>query len=44
MDDVLGHLHGGLSVEEVLADFPELTIEDIEARRAYEASQSSRNR
>ena len=27
--DVLEYLAGGMSVEEVLADFPELTAEDI---------------
>lgn len=33
--DVLEYLASGMSGEEVLADFPELTYEDIEACRAY---------
>ena len=35
--DVLEYLAGGMSVEEVLADFPELTAEDIRACLAYAA-------
>ena len=35
--DVLGYLESGMSESEVLADFPELTPEDIEACRAYAA-------
>lgn len=40
--DVLEYLAGGMSVEEVLHDFPELTIDDIRACLAYAASQMSR--
>lgn len=36
--DVLEYLAGGMTVEEVLADFPELTTEDIRACLAYAAS------
>ena len=35
--DVLEYLAGGMSIEEVLADFPELTAEDIRACLAYAA-------
>jgi uncharacterized protein (DUF433 family) len=37
--DVLEYLAGGMTVEELLADFPELTLEDIRACLAYAASQ-----
>ena len=40
--DVLEYLAGGMSVDEVLADFPELTIEDIRACLAFAASQIPR--
>ncbi len=33
--DVLEYLAGGMTVEEVLADFPELTVDDIRACLAY---------
>lgn len=36
--DVLEHLAGGITVEELLADFPELTLEDIRACLAYAAA------
>jgi uncharacterized protein (DUF433 family) len=36
--DVLEYLAGGMTVDEVLADFPELTAEDIRACLAYAAS------
>ena len=39
--DVLEYLAGGMSVEEVLADFPELTNEDIRACLAYVADPAS---
>jgi len=35
--DVLEYLAGGMTAEEVLADFPELTAEDIHACLAYAA-------
>jgi len=35
--DVLEYLAGGMTVEEVLVDFPELTDEDIRACLAYAA-------
>lgn len=37
--DVLEYLAGGMTVEEILEDFPELTVEDIRACLAYAASQ-----
>jgi uncharacterized protein (DUF433 family) len=40
--DVLEYLAGGMSVEELLADFPELTTEDIRACLAYAADQMPR--
>jgi uncharacterized protein (DUF433 family) len=41
--DVLEYLAGGMTVEEVLADFPELTLEDIRACLAYAAAQIPRS-
>ena len=40
--DVLEYLAGGMTVDEVLTDFPELTIEDIRACLAYAADQLPR--
>ncbi len=37
--DVLEYLAGGMTAQEVLADFPELTAEDIRACLAYAAAQ-----
>jgi uncharacterized protein (DUF433 family) len=37
VEDVLSYLAGGMSEAEVLADFPDLTIEDIRACFAYTA-------
>ncbi len=37
--DVLESLAGGMSVDEVLADFPELTRDDIRACLAFAADQ-----
>lgn len=37
VSDVLEYLAGGMSFEEVLSDFPELTIEDIRACLAFAA-------
>ena len=39
--DVLEYLAGGMTVDELLADFPELTAEDIRACLAYAASHLS---
>jgi uncharacterized protein (DUF433 family) len=36
--DVLEYLAGGMTVDELLADFPELTPEDVRACLAYAAS------
>jgi uncharacterized protein (DUF433 family) len=35
--DVLEYLAGGMSVEEILADFPELVREDVQAALAFAA-------
>lgn len=40
--DVLEYLAGGMSVVELLADFPELTQEDVRACLAYAARQLPR--
>src|SRR5262245_31076999 len=40
--DVLEYLAGGMTVDELLADFPELTPEDIRACLAYAAAQLPR--
>ena len=40
--DVLEYLAGGMSIEEVLLDFPELTIDDIRACLTFAASQIPR--
>jgi uncharacterized protein (DUF433 family) len=37
VQDVLEYLAGGMSADEVLADFPDLTAEDIRACLAYAA-------
>ncbi|CEF48423.1 unnamed protein product [uncultured bacterium] len=37
--DVLEYLAGGMSVPELLADFPELTVDDVRACLAYAAAQ-----
>jgi uncharacterized protein (DUF433 family) len=44
VQDVLEYLAGGMSVEEVLADFPELTAEDIRACLAFAADRERRLR
>jgi uncharacterized protein (DUF433 family) len=40
--DVLEYLAGGMGVSELLADFPELTVDDIRACLAYAANQLPR--
>ena len=37
VSDVLEYLAGGMTVDELLADFPELTVEDVRACLAYAA-------
>ena len=37
VQDILEYLAGGMSPEEVLADFPELTADDLRACLAYAA-------
>ncbi len=40
--DVLGYLAGGMSDDQVLADFPQLTKDDIRACLAYAAERERR--
>ena len=40
--DVLEYLAGGMTVDEVLADFPDLTLEDIHACFAFAADRERR--
>ncbi len=40
--DVLEYLAGGMSVSDLLTDFPELTVDDIRACLAYAANQLPR--
>jgi uncharacterized protein (DUF433 family) len=40
--DVLGYLAGGMSESQILADFPQLTTEDIRACLAYAAERERR--
>jgi uncharacterized protein (DUF433 family) len=42
VQDVLEYLGGGMTPEEVLADFPELTTEDLEACLAFAADRERR--
>ena len=42
VQDVLEYLAGGMSTDEVLADFPELTETDIRACLAYAADRERR--
>jgi uncharacterized protein (DUF433 family) len=37
VSDVLGYMAGGMSFDDILSDFPELTIEDIRACLAFAA-------
>ena len=37
--DVLEYLAGGMSVPELLGDFPELTVDDVRASLAFAAAQ-----
>ena len=42
MTDVLEYLAAGMSCEEVLADFPDLTGEDVQACLAFAADRERR--
>ena len=44
VQDVLEYLAGGMSSEEILADFPDLTAEDIRACLAFAADRERRLR
>ena len=40
--DVLGYLAGGMSASQILADFPQLTSDDVRACLAYAAERERR--
>ena len=40
--DILGYLAGGMSAEQLLADFPQLTSDDIRACLTYAAERKRR--
>jgi uncharacterized protein (DUF433 family) len=42
--DVLGYLASGMTIAEILEDFPELTAEDVKAVLAYTADREHRIR
>jgi uncharacterized protein (DUF433 family) len=42
VSDVLEYLAGGMTPEEILADFPDLTIDDIRAVLAFAAQREHR--
>lgn len=42
VDDVLEYLASGMSVDEVLVDFPELAREDVDACLAFAAARNRR--
>jgi uncharacterized protein (DUF433 family) len=42
VSDVLDYLASGMTMEQVLADFPELTIEDLRACLAFAADRERR--
>jgi len=44
VQDVLEYLAGGMSADEILADFPDLTAEDIRACLAFAADRERRIR
>ena len=44
VQDVLEYLAGGMTVDDVLADFPELTPEDVRACLAFAADRERRLR
>jgi uncharacterized protein (DUF433 family) len=44
VQDVLEYLAGGMSIDEVLHDFPDLTREDVQACLAYAADRERRLR
>ncbi len=44
VQDVLEYLAGGMTAEEILADFPELTAEDVSACLSFAADRERRLR
>lgn len=43
VQDVLEYLASGMSVDEILADFPDLTADDVRACLAYAADREQRS-
>lgn len=41
--DILGWLAAGMTYEEIIADFPDLTKEDIQAALAFSAAKENRD-
>jgi uncharacterized protein (DUF433 family) len=42
VSDVLDYLAGGMTIEQILADFPELTADDVRACLAFAADRERR--
>jgi uncharacterized protein (DUF433 family) len=42
VSDVLDYLAGGMTIDQILADFPDLTAEDIRACLAFAADRERR--
>jgi len=42
--DILGWLAAGMTIEEIISDFPELTTDDIYASLAFAASKEKRHK
>ena len=42
VDDILGWLAAGMTVQEILADYPDLTEEDVRAAMAFAADRERR--
>ena len=42
VSDILEYLAGGMSQDEILSDFPDLTVEDIRASLAFAAERERR--
>jgi uncharacterized protein (DUF433 family) len=44
VSDILGWLANGMNTSEIITDFPELTLEDVQACLAYAADKEHRTR
>lgn len=42
VDDIIDYMAGGMSVEQLLADFPQLTRDDVRASLAHAADRERR--